>query len=348
MNNEPFDFRFIFEHPVTTQILDFAAKGKLDLSQVSQFVKLENGIKLGGHLWADAFIKGPLKAIQAQSGSFSAGGFFDIKDLYYSDNTFPQPIQHGNIKATLENTGGIADRTVVNISSGHLEVGNDPVDFTLQLRNPVSTMDFSGKAKGRFTLDHIKQFTKLEQGTSISGILDADLSMAGSKSMIDQKKYDQIAVLGTSSLTNMKYVSKDYPGGISINGMQLRLNPKNVQLESLNGNYMHTNFSASGIFNNLIGYALEGENLGGNLNLAAGKLNLNEWMGTDTSASTTSTSSGPFLVPKGVNFTVHAKSEAVQYDKVNYNNVNGDLQIADETVTLKNVRTEAYGRYACI
>ncbi|HEY6063401.1 MAG TPA: AsmA family protein, partial [Chitinophagaceae bacterium] len=124
MDNEPFDFRFIYKNPVTTQFIDAAAKGKVDLSQLSKFIKLENGTKLSGFVWADAFVKGPLKAIEQHSGAFTAGGFFDIRNLYYSANNFPQPIQNGNIKATLENNGGIADMTVVNISSGHLELGN--------------------------------------------------------------------------------------------------------------------------------------------------------------------------------------------------------------------------------
>src|SRR6185436_6694234 len=99
-------------------------------------------------VWADAFVKGPMKALQQQAGAFTAGGFFDIKNLFYSDNSFPQPIKNGNIKATLQNSGGVADNTTINISAAHLEVGNDPVDFSLQLSHPVSSIDFSGNAKG--------------------------------------------------------------------------------------------------------------------------------------------------------------------------------------------------------
>ncbi|MBC7873781.1 MAG: AsmA family protein, partial [Ferruginibacter sp.] len=150
MDNEPFDFHFTYKNPATIQFIDAGAKGKLDLSQLTKFIKLENGTKLSGIVWADAFVKGPLKALQQQSGAFSAGGFFDIKNLFYSDKSFPQPIQNGNIKATLANNGGIADNTSIDISSGHIEIGKDPVDFTLQLRNPVSSVNFSGHAKGRF------------------------------------------------------------------------------------------------------------------------------------------------------------------------------------------------------
>ncbi len=348
MDNEPFDFRFVYKNPITTQWIDAAAKGKLDLSQLSKFIKLENGTKLAGLVWADAFVKGPLKAIEQQSGAFTAGGFFDIRNLYYSDNNFPQPIKNGNIKATLENSGGIADKTVVNISSGHIEVGNDPVDFSLQLRNPVSSIDFSGNAKGRFTLDHIKQFTKLDPGTSISGMLNADLGFAGNKTAIDQKQYDKITLNGTAGLTNLKYRSGQYPSGITVSNTQLVFNQKNVTLSNLSGNYLNTNFTATGVLNNLVGFAIQDQPLAGNLKVNADKMNLNDWMrttaNTATTTSTTTVSSNstkPFLVPSNINFTIIAIADQVKYDKVDYNNISGTLVMNDEKLTLQNIKTEA-------
>ncbi|MEO7924950.1 MAG: AsmA-like C-terminal region-containing protein [Chitinophagaceae bacterium] len=343
MDNEPFDFRFIYKNPVTTQLIDAAAKGKIDLSQLSKFVKLQNGTKISGLVWADAFVKGPMKAIQQQSGAFTAGGFFDIKNLFYTDNKFPQPIKNGNLKATLENSGGIADNTVVNISTGHIEVGNDPVDFSLQLSNPISTLDFSGKAKGRFTLDHIKQFTTLEPGTSIGGVLNADLGFAGNKVMITQEKYDQLSLDGTAGLTNMTYQSKAYPAGVSIAATQLLFNQKNVSLSNLNGKYLNTNFTATGVLNNLVGFIMQGQGLAGNLDVKADKMNLNDWMGTaeaESSETTSSKTSDPFLVPNGVNFTINAAASNVKYDKVDYNNVNGKMLISEEKITFQNIKTD--------
>lgn len=243
----------------------------------------------------------------------------------------------------LENSGGTADGTTVNVTSGHAEVGNDPVDFTLLLRNPVSTVDFSGKAKGRFTLDNIRQFVKLEPGTSISGVLNADLVFNGSKEAIDKKAYDQINTTGIILLNNTTYISKDYPEGVKIRNAQLNFNPKNVALNSLDAIFKNTHLTANGVLDNLIGYALEKGQLQGTVNLTADKVNLNDWMGTDTVTTTQTTSSQPFQVPENINITLNAKADAVQYDKVTYKNVKGTLQLKDETVYLQNVQTEALG-----
>jgi hypothetical protein len=68
---------------------------------------------------------------------------------------------------------------------------------------------------------------------------------------------------------------------------------------------------------------------------------LNDWMGTIDTTTSTTASTGAFLVPANMNITLNAKADAVQYDKVTYNNVKGALNVKDETVRLQNVQTDA-------
>ncbi|MDB5195797.1 MAG: AsmA family protein, partial [Flaviaesturariibacter sp.] len=75
MNGEPFDFHLLYKNPVSAPYVDGAAKGRIDLSQVAKFIKLEAGTKLAGMVNADAFAKGQLSALQAKQGAFTAGGF---------------------------------------------------------------------------------------------------------------------------------------------------------------------------------------------------------------------------------------------------------------------------------
>src|SRR5215213_6920282 len=103
IDNEPLDFNLLYKNPETLQYLDAAAKGKIDLSQLSKFIKLEEGTKLAGILWADVFAKGNMNALQNQQGNFNAGGFLDIKNLFYASKDFAQPIQHGNMKIDIVN-----------------------------------------------------------------------------------------------------------------------------------------------------------------------------------------------------------------------------------------------------
>lgn len=341
MGSEPFDFRILFKNPETIQYIDAVVKGNLNLSNVSHFIKLEEGTKLSGALAADAFAKGSLAAIENQKGDFSAGGFFAINNLYYASRNFPQPLQNGNFKIQLANKGGIADATTVDVSQGHFEMGTDPFDFTLKLSQPMSAVNFNGTAKGRFTLDNIHQFTQLEPGSTIKGLLNADVSFSGSKADIDKKNYDKIHTAGLVNLDNVNYVSKEYPGGVTIQRAQLKFNPQNIVLNNFDGRFQNTHLTADGVLDNLIGYALHNQELAGTLNIAADKIMLNEWMGTSDTTTSANTSAGAFLVPANMNLTLNARANTVQYDKVTYNNVRGALVVKDETVRLQNVQTDA-------
>lgn len=347
MDNAPFDFRLLLKQPETVQYIDAAAKGNLDLAQLSQFIKLEGNTKLSGKVNADIFAKGAMKALTTQSGSFTAGGFLDVANLFYSAADFPQPISNGNMKIQVNNTGGLADNTSVDITNGHIQVGQDPIQFNLQVNQPMSVLNFKGNAKGRFTLDNVKQFVSFEPGTSLSGLLNADVQFAGNKTAIDKGEYNKINLGGTASLQNVNYTAPDYPTGIKIPVMNASFNPQNVNISQLTAQYLGSNFNASALVHNLIGYALKDEPLKGTAQVNVDKMNLNQWMGDETpatakaEANSATGSSSAFIVPGNLNLALQAKVGEVNYDKVAYKNVNGQVSIADQTIRLQQLRTEA-------
>ncbi|HEY1200156.1 MAG TPA: AsmA family protein, partial [Niastella sp.] len=336
--NDPFDFNVQFQNPMTTQYINAALKGKLDLAGITQFVKLPD-TKLAGTVDADVQAKGSLAVVQKQQpGEFTAKGYIDINKLYYSSKDFPAPIQNTSARINFESPDGLADHAVINIPAAHAEIGKDVVDLTLLLKTLASDPYFDGTAKGSFNLGNVAQFYKFEPGTSLAGNLAANVSVKGKKSSIDKSQYDAIQTAGTVQATNVSYKSKDYPDGVNVKNTQLTFNPKNVTVNDVTGNFQGMNFNANGTFDNLIGYALKDETLAGTLNVSADKVDLNKLMGTtsatsgstpapatkDTVAVTGNAPAGePFAVPKNINLTLNAKAGSVKYDKVDYNNISG-------------------------
>jgi hypothetical protein len=338
----PFDFKLLFRNPETYKYLDLLVKGNLDLAEVSKFVKLEPGTTLSGMLNADAFAKGNLSALEAQKGPFSAGGFFNIRQFNFSSKDLPFPIKKGSFDIGLKNDGGVADATSINISSGHIEMGEDAIDFALKLDKPVTAMIFSGKAKGGLSLDKVQKFTTLEPGTSIKGMVTADMNFSGSKADIDKGNYEKINLNGSAGFSNIGYTSKEYPEGVQIHSAQLGFSAASAELHSLKAKFQNTNFTASGILNNLIAYALDKGSLKGTVNVSADRIQLNQWMGTQPANTENNVSATePFLVPANIDLVMNAKAGNVEYDKVQYNNVSGKLLLKDETVQLRDVYTEA-------
>ena len=341
--NDPFDFTLFLKNPVTVQYIEAALKGKLNLAQVTKFIKLSGDTKLSGLLDANVSAKGNLTVIiQQKPGPFTANGFLNISGLNYSSSDFPQPISNSNVQIKFENPDGVADHTVIQIPAAHLEIGNNPIDFNVLIKNPASVLYFDGAAKGKFNLASVSQFTTLEPGTKLSGMLAADLTFKGNKAAIDKKEYENINTSGNLNISELDYVSKDYPQGVRVKNAGFIFNPKNITLNSLNAEYLKSNITANGSIENAIGYALKDEPIAGNLNVHADQLNLNDFMGTDTASNENNTSE-PFIVPKNVSFVLNAAVDNMVYDKTEYDNLKGTVIIKDQMVDLRNIEMNALG-----
>lgn len=264
----------------------------------------------------------------------------DIADGFFKYPDLPAPVKNINVTMKVDNPDGITDHTVVDISKAHFEMENDPFDLRLLLKTPVSDMWVDAAAKGRVDLSKITRMVKLEQGTNIAGLLNADISVKGFVDAVQKQQFDKFSAAGTIDLNGFSYQSKDYPDGVLLQKLAMTFNPKNVTVNQLNGSYLKTNFAANGYVNNLIAYALKDRPLNGELNVTADKMNVNDWMGTDT-AATEEKPAEPFIVPANLDLTVNAKVDQVKYDNLLMNNVSGSLHLADEAVKLNNIRGEA-------
>ena len=343
--NDPFDFRLLFKNPLTAQYLEATLKGKLNLADVTRFVKLKAGTTLSGILDANASATGNLSAITRQKpGPFTANGFINLSNLNYSSTDFPQPVRNSNIQIAFQNPDGLADHTLIQVPAAHIEIGTDPLDFSLSIKTPVSNPVFVGRLKGSFNLANTKQFTTLPEGTTITGAMTADIAFSGNKLAIDKKEYEKINSSGALNLNNINYISKDYPEGMKLSDAAFSFNPKNIRLSVAHAEYLKNHFTARGSLDNVIGYILKNEPLSGNLDLYADQIDLNKFKSTvpvEKDSTKNKPAASPFRVPDNLSFLIQAKVDKMYYDKVEYNNLSGAIAINEEVIALKDVQMEA-------
>ena len=293
-------------------------------------------IKTSGEALFNGFVKGQYSSTQMPAYNMNLNvknGFFQYPDL-------PKPVSNINLDMKIDNPDGITDHTVVDISKGHIELDNASFDFRWLLKTPISDMFIDAAAKGKLDLSKISQMVKLEPGTTLSGLLNANMSVSGYLSAIEKKQYEKLNAAGTLNLTDFDYASKSYPDGIKLNNLLVSFNPRNVSLSNLSGQYLKTNFTANASLDNLLPYVLKNKTLSGTATVKADQMNMNDWMGTSTDTSTKiGASSPPFAVPSNIDFTINAGFDKVHYDKVDMQNLSGQLIIKDETVTLNNIKT---------
>lgn len=295
-------------------------------------------IKTSGQAIFNGFVKGTYSPKQIPAYNIN----LDVKNGFFQYPDLPKSVKNINFTLKVDNPDGITDHTTVNIPRGHVELGSDPFDFRLLIKNPISDMFVDAAAKGKMDLSTITQFVKLESGTKLTGILNADASLTGKVNAIKNKQFDQFKAAGNIALNNFLYASKDYPTGVTLNNLVMTFNPQNVTLNNVVGSFMKTNFSANGSINNLLAYALQNKPLDGVINTKADFINLNDWMGVSTdSANKNVATSTPFVVPANLDLTLNAIVDKVHYDKLDISNLTGSLQISDETVRLNNVKGNA-------
>lgn len=297
-------------------------------------------IKTSGTAAFDGYVKGTYSATQMPAFGLNLA----VKDGFFQYPDLPKPVKNIQVKMSVVNPDGVPDHTVVDMPSAHIEMDNTPLDMRMLVKTPVSDMYVDGAAKGKLDLSKVSQFVKLEEGTALSGLVDADISAKGNMSAIEKQAYDKFYAAGSILISELLYRSKDYPDGIKVNKLSMQFNPRNVTVSEFNGQYLGTNFQANGEVNNMLAYVLKNQPLDGKLNVKADQVNLDKWMGTTETTTTTAaadTAAAPFAVPANLDFVLQAQVDKVHYDKLDMNNLSGNLLLKDETVTMQQIKANA-------
>lgn len=323
----------------------------LDISFKSPSTDFKNLLSLVPAVYKNDFNKikttgtasfdGAVKGIYSQTTLPAYHINLDVKDGFFQYPDLPKPLQHINIKVQVDNPDGVTDHTVVNIEKAHLEMDNDPFDIRLLVKNPISNLFVDAAAKGKLDLGKVSQLVKLEAGTKLSGVLNADVFVKGNVKEIEQQHFEKFAAGGTIDLNNFLYAAKDYPSGVKINSLKTTFTPAKVDINTLNGQYLSTNFSGSGQINNLLNYMLQNKPLSAVLSVNADNVNLNDWMGVSADSTAKGTAAAPFAVPANLDLLINAKAGKVHYDQLDITNLSGALKIKDETVIIADVKGNA-------
>jgi hypothetical protein len=263
-----------------------------------------------------------------------SNGLFKYTDL-------PKAIEQINLNAVVNNPDGQTDNTVIDITNGHLQIDNEPFSFRLLVKKPLSAIFVDAAAKGKLDLSQISSFAKLEKGTAITGLLNADVSIKGNVNDLQKQQYQNFYAAGTVGLNGFNYTSQNYPTGIKINSLNTQFTPAKISINNLDGEYLNTRFSGDGEINNLMNYVFSGSPLSASATLHADKINLNKWMGVSADTAATSPAGAPFAVPANIDLVLNTKVDELEYDKIDIKNLSGSLLINDESAKLDKVHGDA-------
>lgn len=298
-------------------------------------------LKSSGKLEFNGFVKGVYNDTKMPGFGLN----LKLQNGMFQYPSLPVAVNNVQMSLAINNADGVPDHTLIDLSKLHVDLGSEPFDAHMKVSTPVSDANMDGAVKGKIDFANLGKMVPLEPGTSMSGLMNADVSFKGRMSAIEQKRYNDFNAAGNLSLTNFNYKSKDYPQGVDLRTCALTFNPSNVTLNSLDARMGKSDFNANGTIDNLFGYYFSKQKLKGNFNLKSSLINLNEFMGEETATtSTTDTASTNLIeVPANIDFVLNAAINKLLYDNWTMEQVNGAVIIRDQKINLNNLHLNTLG-----
>ncbi|MFC5412234.1 AsmA-like C-terminal region-containing protein [Larkinella bovis] len=317
--------------------VDADLSAQLNLAEVAQLVPMDSLMLRG---LADLSVKAKGVYDKTAKTFPVVDGRVRLQNGYVRSVAFPEPIESINALATLTNrTGQLAD-TRLDIGSLQLKLAGDPFRADGWIQN-FDDYTYSLAAQGRLNLTSLTRIFPME-GTTLSGLIDADLKTQGRFSDVKAKRYDQLPTRGTMAITNLNYKGAALPQGLTLQTARFNLSPGKLAVQQAQGTLGTSEFTADGFLTDYLPFLLgDNQPLDGLLTVRANRLNLNEWMSDEPQAKTAQPS--VLELPKNIHFVVNASVDQAVYDKMPLNALNGQLEVVAGTLRMKQLTFRSLG-----
>lgn len=296
------------------------------------------------------------------SGNFTLAGmakgtYNDVKmpafkmDLKVNNARFnypdlPKSAENINIDLLINNKDGVDDYTVIDLKKFHIELGDNPVDFSMYLVKPVSDPDFRAKIQSQVNFESLAEVVPLDEGMRFSGTITADANFAGKMSALENEQYDQFNATGKMILTGFEYADPtlDYP--INIKSAYLDFSPQKIDLSNFEMLLGKSDIKLNGTVSNFLPYYLHEQTLYGTLDLASTLIDSDELMEEETAEAETDESTDTsaeedleiIQIPENLDLAFTAKIGQLLYDGMEMKSLNGLITVKEGVAKLNNFK----------
>ena len=259
-----------------------------------------------------------------------------VRNGAFHDPSLPLPARGITMDLAVDNPGGSPDNTVLALERFHAELGGRPVDARLVVRTPVSDPDVDLRLVGAVDLADVARTVRLADGTTLAGLVRADMAMHARLSDVHAARYDRITAGGSATASRVAVRAPSLSHPIALDTAALRFTPGAVQLTTLSARAGNTDIRASAALENLLGFLVHGEDLRGSGSVASNRFDLAEW---ESKEKTTEV----IPVPPRVDFTLAASAAHVTYGAIAMSDVHGTLRVKDQRIALDSLRMGMMG-----
>jgi len=333
--------------------LKFGTKSTDFLSVLSmipaEYAKDLEGVKTAGKFNFEGGAKGNFNAVSFPEFWVD----FNVDNARFQYPDLPKSAENINVNAFVKCPGNL-DSINVNVEKFHVELGNNPVDASVQVQTSKDDISLAGNVNVNLDLDIVNQVVPLDDMT-IKGLVKAILDFKGNLSDINNEQYDRFQAQGDILMTDFHTVMTDLPP-IDIHKAHLIISPEKGTLETFSMNLGKSDFALSGKLDNIFQYVFADSTLKANFTYKSDLLDVNDIYSYDhsvpeaeTAAPTTEEAATEAPeIPKNIDFQLNASIGKILYDSLVIEDLAGKIGLKNGVASLNNLNLRMLGGKAFV
>ena len=333
--------------------LKFGTKSTDFLSVLSmipaEYAKDLEGVKTAGKFNFEGGAKGNFNAVSFPEFWVD----FNVDNARFQYPDLPKSAENINVNAFIKCPGNL-DSINVNVEKFHVELGNNPVDASVQVQTSKDDISLAGNVNVNLDLDIVNQVVPLDDMT-IKGLVKAILDFKGNLSDINNEQYDRFQAQGDILMTDFHTVMTDLPP-IDIHKAHLIISPEKGTLETFSMNLGKSDFALSGKLDNIFQYVFADSTLKANFTYKSDLLDVNDIYSYDhsvpeaeTAAPTTEEAATEAPeIPKNIDFQLNASIGKILYDSLVIEDLAGKIGLKNGVASLNNLNLRMLGGKAFV
>ena len=304
-------------------------------------------VKTEGKLALNGFAKG--KMTETALPAFGLDLLVEKAMFKYPD--LPKAVNNIHVDLAISNPGGSEDNTLINLKRFYMEMAGNPVEMKMRLSTPISDPNIDANLIAKLDLTSVKDVMPMEAGDEMNGKINADVTLKGKMSSIDNERYEEFEAKGSFGITDMLYKSDSLPYDVKLQQMTLNFSPQFVELANFDAQIGKSDMHANGKIENFIAYVLDDSTnvLTGNFLFNSTVMDLNEFMSEEEEVAATEGAEAAeepltvIEVPRNIDFSLTSTLNKVIYDNMEITDMKGLITVKDQKVSMKDVAMNLLG-----
>ena len=302
-------------------------------------------IKTEGNFEVNGVVKGTLSEKTIPTFNIeiiSKNALFKYADL-------PKSVTNINIDTKIVNKTGFVKDTYINIDQFNFKIDDDTFAANGNFKNITTNPYINLTAKGTINLANIGKVYPAPIEQELEGLLNANISTNFDMNSVEKGTYQNIKNSGNLTLSNFKYDGKDVANTFYIDKTSIVFNTNTIKLNEFKAKTGSSDLAINGNLDNFYGFIFKDEVLKGNFVLNSNNLKVGDFITestpvvTEEKTNTETAANSTLKIPAFLDVTLTANAKKVMYDNINLTNVSGQLIIHDETVDLKDLKSDIFG-----